>query len=101
MRPAPELRVVYPATPPGLAVLTIAAFQYSTFFQSGCACLTSAAMPVVCGVAIDVPDSITASVPVPIPAEAMLTPGAVTSGFSALSPGRGPNDEKLAIAAKL
>ena len=53
-------------------------------------------MPAVCGVAIDVPDSKTAPVPVPIPTEAMLTPGAVTSGLSALSPVRGPYELKLA-----
>src|ERR1700682_2797249 len=78
-----------------LAVETIAAFKYSAF-QSGCACLTSAAMPAVCGVAIEVPELKTDLLPVPIATEAMLTPGAVTSGLKALSPERGPNEVKLA-----
>src|SRR5215467_111924 len=47
-------------------------------------------MPEVCGAAIDVPDSTANVLPVPMPAEAMLTPGAVTSGLSQLSPVRGP-----------
>ena len=38
----------------------------------------------------------TEPVPVPIPTEEMLTPGAVTSGLSALSPDRGPKEVKLA-----
>src|SRR4030095_9519875 len=36
--------------------------------------------------------------PVPLPAEKILTPGAVTSGLSQLSPVRGPPDVKSAGA---
>ncbi len=74
----------------------IAASQYFTLPQSGCASLTSAASPVVCGAAIEVPESIRSPVPVPMPAEAMLTPGAVTFGLSELSPVAGPHELKLA-----
>ena len=77
-------------------MFAIAAFQLTTLRQSGCACFTSRAVPAVCGVAIEVPDSVSGPLPVPMPAEAMLTPGAVTCGFNALSPERGPADEKLA-----
>ncbi len=58
--------------------------------------MTRAATPATCGVAIDVPESTRTSLPVPMPAATMLTPGAVTSGLRALSPKRGPQDEKLA-----
>jgi len=58
----------------------------------------SAATPDVCGAAIDVPDRTAAPLPVPMPVDRMLTPGAVTSGFSALSPVRGPADVKSANA---
>ena len=79
-------------------MFTTAAFQYLTRFQLGWACLTSAAIPAVCGEAIDVPDMTADRLPVPIPTEAMLTPGPVTSGLSQLSPERGPNEVKLARA---
>jgi hypothetical protein len=36
--------------------------------------------------------------PLPIRAEAMLTPGAVMFGLRKLSPDRGPHDEKLPSA---
>src|SRR5262249_2230869 len=84
--------------PRGAAVFWSAAAQYFTFFQSGCDCFTSAAIPAVCGAAIEVPDRIAASVPVPMPADAMLTPGAVTFGLRELSPVAGPNEVKLARA---
>ena len=84
----------------GSAVFSIAASQYFTLRQSGCACLTSAAVPVTCGAAIEVPESLSAPIPVPIPAEKMLTPGAVMFGFRKLSPDRGPHDEKLASVSK-
>src|SRR5581483_1292445 len=61
-------------------------------------CFTSSAVPVVCGAAIEVPESTSGPLPVPMPADTMLTPGAVTSGFRPLSPVRGPPDEKLASA---
>src|SRR5215475_2800924 len=47
-------------------------------------------MPAVCGDAIDVPEITAKLLPVPMPAEKMLTPGAVTSGLSQLSPVRAP-----------
>src|SRR5262252_7392912 len=57
-------------------------------------------MPEVCGAAIDVPESTANVFPVPMPAEAMLTPGAVTSGLSQLSPVRGPPEVNDAGARK-
>ena len=54
-----------------------------------------------CGDAIDVPEIVAAPLPVPLPVETMLTPGAVTSGFRTLSPLRGPPDEKSAKPLKL
>src|SRR3954468_24339628 len=48
----------------------------------GCAALTSAPTPAGVGVAIDVPDSTRTSFPLPAPAEARLSPGAVTSGLT-------------------
>ena len=57
-------------------------------------------MPAVCGEAIDVPEITAKPFPVPTPAEKMLTPGAVTSGLSQLSPVRGPPEVKLAGARK-
>ncbi len=77
-------------------MFSIAASQYFTFRQSGCACLTSAAVPVTCGAAIDVPESFSGPTPVPIPAEKTPTPGAVMFGFRKLSPERGPCDENAA-----
>src|SRR5215470_15908221 len=69
--------------------------------QAGCACRARAARPAVCGVAIEVPDMSTPAKPVPMPAERIDTPGAVTSGLRWASGLRGPSDEKLAIALKL
>ena len=66
-------------------------------FQPGCACLTRAATPAVIGVAIEVPDSTSPPVPVPMPAEVTLTPGAITSGLGAESGLRGPPEEKEAV----
>ena len=57
-------------------------------------------MPAVCGDAIDVPEMRTPSTPVPTPADKMATPGAMTSGFGASSPRRGPKLLKLAGAVK-
>ena len=53
-------------------------------------------MPATCGAAMEVPESTRTSLPVPMPAATMLTPGAVMSGLRALSPKRGPHDEKSA-----
>ena len=58
-------------------------------------------MPATCGVAIEVPESTSTSLPVPMPAATMLTPGAVTSGLRALSPKRGPHDVKSARFLKV
>ena len=60
------------------------------------ACATSAATPAMCGAAIEVPEMIAVPLPVPMPVEMMLTPGAVTSGLRSLSPMRGPPELKLA-----
>ncbi len=66
-------------------------------FQSGCAWATSAAEPATCGVAIDVP--LLEVWPPPIFAATMLTPGAVMSGLTALSLGRGPRLENAASSS--
>ena len=67
------------------AVFTIAAFTLSGD-QPGWADSTRAAMPEVIGVAIEVPEYIAPSQPVPTRDEKTLTPGAATSGLSQLSP---------------
>src|SRR5687767_5071941 len=72
----------------------------SATLQLGWACRVSAATPAVCGDAIDVPEIVTAALPLPLLVETMLTPGAVMSGFRPLSPFRGPPDEKLAKPVK-
>ena len=59
--------------------------------------MTNAARPAVIGVAIDVPDATNPPVPVPMPAEVTLTPGAITSGLGAESGLRGPPEEKEAV----
>ena len=50
---------------------------------------------------MDVPDKAVAWFPEPIRVEKTLTPGAVMSGLSQLSPFRGPLDVKLAKLEKL
>src|SRR5215831_2186462 len=62
----------------------------SETLQVGCAWRVSAATPATCGEAIDVPEMTAAWLPVPLPVEMMLTPGAVMSGFRKLSSERGP-----------
>src|SRR5947209_1947251 len=84
---------------PGAAVWTIAARRSATD-QVGCACLVSTATPAMCGVAIDVPESTEKPLPLPDAAETVATPGAVTPGLRALSPMRGPADEKVATFSK-
>src|SRR5436305_6517816 len=64
----------------GSAVLTIA-IRTSSTDQVECACSASAATPATCGAAIDVPEIVRAPLPVPMPVEVMLTPGAVMSGL--------------------
>src|SRR3954469_5133767 len=66
-------------------------------FHFGWAWRTSATAPAVCGVAIDVPDSATESVPLPISVDTMPTPGAPMSGLSAESLMRGPPELNAAV----
>ena len=47
--------------------------------------MTSAAVPVICGAAIDVPDSVSDPLPLPTSVDTRPTPGAVTSGLSSES----------------
>src|SRR5256885_1325073 len=54
--------------------------------QVGWAWMTSAAVPAVCGDAIEVPDSVWPSVPLPERVDTIETPGAGTSGLSHESP---------------
>src|SRR3954454_19788937 len=65
--------------------------------QDGCACLTSAAVPAVMGGASVVPAPTSEPLPVPTPAEATLTPGAMTSGLGAESGLRGPPELNDAV----
>src|ERR1035437_4828706 len=65
--------------------------------QRGCAWRTRAAVPATWGAAIEVPDSRSPPMPVPAAADKTDTPGAAMSGFSALSPLRGPPAEKSAV----
>src|SRR5438105_240615 len=85
-RPEPPSRTRKPVILDGSAVLASAVAQRSSRVHPGCACLTSAAAPATWGLDMEVPDMTEAPVAVPIPAEAMLTPGAVRSGFSQSSP---------------
>ena len=57
-------------------------------------CLTSAATPAVIGHAMEVPEATSEPVPVPMPADVTLMPGAMTSGFGAESGFRGPPEVK-------
>src|SRR5215218_7747616 len=83
----------------GSAVLMIAALMCATL-QVGCAWRTSTAPPALCGEACEVPETVAAPFPVPLPVDTIDTPGAVTSGFRKLSPVRGPPEVKLANAGK-
>src|SRR5438132_14342688 len=94
-RPLPPSARLNPLNREGSPVLARAAFHWGTV-QVGCACLTSAAEPATCGAAIEVPERIRDPVAVPMPAETMLTPGAVRSGLRALSSFLGPPELKLA-----
>ena len=73
----------------------MAALIYSTL-HVGCAWRVSAATPATIGEAIEVPEIRVPWLPVPEAVDWMLTPGAVTSGLSQLSPLRGPPELKLA-----
>src|SRR5690348_6171510 len=59
----------------------------------GCAATTSAARPAACGVAIDVPLSLRPPLPVPMPAERIVLPGADRSGLP-MYPSVMPRDVK-------
>src|SRR4051794_24252563 len=85
---------------PGSAVFITAALICSGF-HVGCACRTSAEAPALCGDAMEVPEMIVPPLPVPLAVDWIETPGAVTSGFRALSPVRGPAELKLANPPKL
>src|SRR4051812_48748263 len=74
-----------------MADLTAAGFHF------GCACSTRAATPEMCGVAIEVPLRVSASLPLPTSVDTMATPGAVMSGLSLASGVRGPVEENEAI----
>src|SRR6187200_682900 len=97
--PEPARRMSKPDRPLVVAVPTIAALT-SRGDQSGCACSTSAATPVTAGAAMDVPDIPLAPVVVAPSADITETPGAVTSGLSALSPLRGPAELNVATDRK-
>ena len=69
--------------------------------QSGCLEMSSAATPAMCGVAIDVPDSLSHRLPAWFSGETaatMSTPGAMMSGLPRSPPLKsdGPRDEKPA-----
>ena len=63
--------------------------------------MVSTALPATCGAAIEVPDMNTPWLPVPMPVEKMLTPGAEMSGFKWPSPPRGPAELKDANCPKV
>ncbi len=93
MRPAPWSN----ALTPGVGLAVVASTDLSCAgVHSGCCCLSNAAAPATCGVAMDVPLNATCSPFVPAAAATMPTPGAVTSGLRPLSPMRGPLLEKYA-----
>src|SRR3954453_14070779 len=52
--------------------------------HAGCLDFTRAETPATSGDAIDVPEITSTLLPVPMPAEAIVSPGAVTSGFTTL-----------------
>src|SRR5699024_10137667 len=84
----------------GLAVVIIADLT-SIGDQSGCFDMSSAATPAMCGVAIDVPDSLSHRLPAWFCGETaatMSTPGAMMSGLPRSPPLKsdGPRDEKPA-----
>ena len=64
-----------------------------TGVQVGCLDFTSAETPATSGEAIDVPEITSTLLPVPMPAEAMVSPGAVTSGFTTPSDPWVPREE--------
>src|SRR3954452_20082734 len=67
----------------------------------GWRCLSSAARPAMCGLAMLVPENVF-HVPSPVGTdERMSAPGAVTSGFISADTGVGPREEKEAITPVL
>src|SRR2546430_11299571 len=73
--PLPPRRAELLASWVASAVLTMAAAT-SAASHAGCACMASAALPATCGAAIEVPDMNTPWLPVPMPVEKTLMPGA-------------------------
>src|SRR3954469_17358323 len=70
--------------------------------QSGCWDFTRAETPATSGDAIDVPEITRTLLPVPMPAQAMVSPGAVTSGFTTPSDPwvpREENDDRVSLIA--
>src|SRR5262245_25177516 len=67
----------------------IAAFTCAGF-HVGCAWIVSAAVPAMCGVAIEVPENVAAPLPLPMKLDTIASPGAEISGLSDASPMRGP-----------
>src|SRR4051794_38539743 len=70
--------------------------------QSGCLDFTRAETPATSGDAIDVPEITSTLLPVPMPADAMVSPGAVTSGFTTLIEPwvpREENDDSVSLIA--
>ena len=67
--------------------------------QVGCRCLSTAAAPATCGVAMLVPLQLCSDHWLRGSDERRSTPGAVTSGFSSSEIGVGPPEEKSAISS--
>src|SRR5690242_12911237 len=98
--PVPCAWIGLPLLSIGLAVVIIADLT-SIGDQSGCFAISRAAMPVMCGVAIEVPDSLSHRLPEWFSGETaatMSTPGAMMSGLPRSPPLKsdGPRDEKSA-----
>src|SRR3954463_5882357 len=66
-------------------------------FHPGCAWITSAAVPAMNGVAIEVPEKTTPWFPLPASVDVTASPGAAMSGFRSASTERGPPDENDAV----
>src|SRR4029078_10309704 len=99
--------VAFPVAWIGLPMLSSAlsvvvlAYLTSIGDESGCLAISSAAMPVMCGVAIEVPDSLSHRLPAWFSGETaatMSTPGAMMSGLPRSPPLKsdGPRDENPA-----
>ncbi len=95
--PEPAVRTLYGlmSAAAAEAVPTIAALTASGF-HDGLAAWTRAATPAMCGEAIEVPERVVPLLPLPTRVDTIELPGAVTSGFAALSPLRGPPELNVA-----